>query len=332
MKKIISKQPFAQPALIVGLGLFAMLNSSCGNGGGTNADSTSNQARTQEQILTEVETVKAIGKVVPAEDWVILSAAKTGQVTQVLVREGDTVKAGQLLVELDPSTSGLNVEEAKARLSSLRADLRAAEADLRQAEILSAERQAKFSTTRRLFQAGAETRETLLTDSSAWEQQRALVSGLQQKLAAQRLQIAEQQIQIQKAENEYGDYSITAPKDGIVVDLNVKAGQTLNVSSEIGKLVEPSKTVIEAEVDELFANEIQVGQSVHLRSVGRTDSVGTGTVHWVSPILSDKSILYETANEGQDRRVRKIRITPDASKPNKQLPINAKVDCEINIR
>jgi hypothetical protein len=87
--------------------------------------------------------------------------------------------------------------------------------------------------------------------------------------------------------------------------------------------------MIEAEVDELFANDVKTGQSVYISTTTHTDTLARGTVSYVSPILSNKSILYETANEGEDRRVRKIKIKLQNSGP---FAINAKVNCQIKIR
>src|SRR5690606_22021206 len=113
MKKITNKKLLFQTVTAGGLGIISALSISCAGGETNKKVSQSEQARTQEQILNEVQSVKAIGKVVPAEDWIILSAPKSAQVLKVLVREGDSVTEGQLLVELNPSNSSLTIEEAR---------------------------------------------------------------------------------------------------------------------------------------------------------------------------------------------------------------------------
>src|SRR5690606_36006284 len=124
-------------------------------------------------------------------------------------------------------------------------------------------------------------------------------------------------------------FRIMATKVGIVVDLMVKLGQSGAIALEVGQSVGVRLPIVEAEVHEMFAHEIRIGQQVVLAAVGRADTVAQGVISYVSPILSDKSILYETANGGADRRVRRVKITLHEDD---NLAINAKVDCKIQIR
>src|SRR5690606_35750208 len=133
----------------------------------------------------------------------------------------------------------------------------------------------------------------------------------------------------QAAEVSLNDFRITAPKDGIVLDSNAKLGPSVALAEELGKTVDVRQPTVEAAVSGSVADEIRFGHQVVLAAVGRADTVAQGVVSYVSPILSDKSILYETANEGADRRVRRVKITLHEDD---NLAINAKVDCKIQIR
>lgn len=286
-------------------------------------------AKTEAEILQSVNFVHAIGKVSPAEDWVVISSPIAARIQQLLVDEGDSVKMGQLLMRLESGTSSLDVDVARAKLQSLRMDHAATVQDLQKAEVRSEELKQVYHTSKRLFEQNAETREKLDADYSAWQQQEYTVRSLKDKINAQQANEREQQLQIQAAEVSLDDFRITAPKDGIVIDLNAKLGQSVSIAEELGKIVDVRQPIVEAEVDELFAHEIRIGQQVVLAAVGRADTVAQGVISYVSPILSDKSILYETANEGADRRVRRVKITLHEDD---NLAINAKVDCKIQIR
>jgi len=113
------------------------------------------------------------------------------------------------------------------------------------------------------------------------------------------------------------------------MDLTAHVGQSISSTTELGKIVNVVEPIVEAEVDELFAQDVKVGQLVTISQVGSKDKAIEGHVIYTSPILSNKSILYETANEGEDRRVRKIKIQLST---NNELAINAKVDCTIKIK
>ncbi len=105
-------------------------------------------------------------------------------------------------------------------------------------------------------------------------------------------------------------------------------GQTINGTEELGKIVDKDNIIIEAEVDELFADSVKIGQTVDINFVGKPTVIGKGKIVYVSPTLMNKSILFETANEAEDRRVRRIRIEP---KKNPSLLINSKVECKVKL-
>lgn len=286
-------------------------------------------AKTNKQILQEINEIKAIGKVVPAHDYAIISSTTTGKINKILIKEGDSVQQGQLLLELETGNSSLEIQQAQAQLNSLRAQNKTIAEDIVKAEINAQELKNKYETSKTLLAKNAETREKVETDYSNWQQQEANIRGLRQQLRAQKMTESEQQIEINKAQNNASDFKVKSAASGIVTDLTVRLGQSVNAAEELGKIIQVDNPIIEAEVDELFANDIKLGQQVVVSPVGRTDTLATGTVFYLNPILSNKSILYETANEGEDRRVRKIKIKLEQGS---DLTINAKVDCSIRIR
>lgn len=295
----------------------------------TSDNKEEDNTKTNAEILQEVTEVKAIGKVVSPDDYAVIASATAGQINNILVQEGDSVQKGQLLLELGAGNSSLDIEEAKAQLNSLRAQYKTVTEDIAKAEIYVQELKEKYETSKALFAKNAETKEKLDADYSNWQQQEANLRGLRQSLKAQKLTENEKQIQINKAQNTIGDYSVKASASGVITDLTARLGQSIGSAEELGKIINIENPIIEAEVDELFAGDIKVGQKVFVFPVGRKDTIATGEVYYANHILSNKSILYETANESEDRRVRKIKVKLNQSS---NLIINAKVDCSIRIR
>jgi len=301
--------------------LFVAL-SSCGN-------KKEEKQQSNKEILQEIKEIKAIGKVVSAKDWTIISSNTSARIKQLLVKDGDSVSKGQLLMQLEAGNTDLDVQQAKAQLNSLNKENKTITEDIRKAKVYADELKAKYETSKRLFEQDAETKEKMSTDYSNWQQQELTLRGLQQKQQAQQASAYEQQLEIQKAENTRSDFQITAASSGVITDLVAKVGQSVQVAMELGKIIDVEHPMVEAEVDELFVNDVKIGQSVLIFPVGRKDQAANGRITYLSPILSEKSILYETANEGQDRRVRKIKIEIEG---NNVLTINSKVDCTIRIR
>ncbi|HLU16695.1 MAG TPA: efflux RND transporter periplasmic adaptor subunit [Edaphocola sp.] len=313
MKKIINST-----ALL--LALFA----SCTSKKEEKAPNKSNQ-----EILEAVSEVHAIGKITSAEDWAVVAAGAQGIIQKIMVGEGETVRAGQTLLMLEADNAQLDVAQAGTQLNSLKAEYNAQQQELNKARILAAEWKKKYETSKALFDKKAETEEKVNADYSTWQQNEASVKGLSQKLAALQAKMQEQNIQLRKTQNVNSDYQIKAARSGVLLDFAAKVGQMVTAAEELGKIYNLDSLIVQAEVDELFANDVKQGQQVQIFPLGRKDIYLNGKVAYVAPILSNKSILYETANEGEDRRVRQIKISIEDSKG---WSVNAKVECIIQLK
>jgi adhesin transport system membrane fusion protein len=76
------------------------------------------------------QIARAQGQVIPTSRVQVIQSLDGGQITEIRVREGDRVKAGDLLVVLDKVKLGASVEEARARVAALTATMSRIEAEL----------------------------------------------------------------------------------------------------------------------------------------------------------------------------------------------------------
>lgn len=282
----------------------------------------------KEELLQTVSTVAAVGKVVPRGGWTLLASAKSGTVVDIAVAEGDRVEKGQVLLRLAASEVPFDVDMAEAQLQRLQVQHKNAVSALKQAEVKLAFLWQQYITSKELYSKKAETKEKVDADYLAWQEQEQARLSLQQQIHAERAVEEEQGISVRKAQQEREDLLVRAANKGIVVELLAKVGQVVASSSELARIADTDSLEIDAEVDELFVDRVKVGQEVSLYSIGSKTLLGKGHITYVGPTLVNKSMLYETANEADDRRVRRITITPDQVG---NLLINAKIDCQINV-
>lgn len=76
------------------------------------------------------QVTRAQGRVVPLARVQVVQSEEGGAIREIFVREGDRVKAGQLLVELDPVQLAAGVEEARGRVAALRSRMARIDAEL----------------------------------------------------------------------------------------------------------------------------------------------------------------------------------------------------------
>src|SRR5437762_2414597 len=109
--------------------------------GGIVAFSVTKEGRNRVAVQTEkvarrdlVSTVSASGEVKPKK-FVNVAADVSGRITDLYVREGDTVKAGQMLGRIDATRLQAGKEQSEAAVQAARADLARAEADVEVARL-----------------------------------------------------------------------------------------------------------------------------------------------------------------------------------------------------
>lgn len=249
-----------------------------------------------------------------AGDVTPLAAKVAGYVKRVLVEDYQGVKAGDPIVEIEPSDYQAQLDLALGNLAAAEAAL-AQIADRRlvqqtliqqavatiqatQAEVtranLEAQRQTALlrtqleGTEQRVEQAKAEAEKqqaTLLLNQAQRDQQVALLGELdiqEKQLAAQ---LASARAQVSLAQNDLGYTRIAAPADGMVGARQVRPGQFANVGTQLITLVALPNLWVQANLKETQMTNVRVGNPVRvtvdafpqLVLVGRVASWSPGT-------------------------------------------------------
>lgn len=318
MKKIINN---ISGALLC---LFLIVNISC-----TNKKKENTQVKTSAEILQEVNLVTAIGKVTSEKGSAIISSKKSGEIKYILVNEGDQVKAGDHLIIISNPLNQVDQDLVAVKLNTLKEQQKVTQRDIEREQIELNYLKEQFLTSKNLYDQQAETKSNFLNDQTKYLQQQQKVNALLAQGKINESQIQEQGLEIEKTKILLTDYIIAASSSGIVTNLEAKLGQNVNTSESLGEISDTADLIIEAEVDELFADKIKLGQKVNFNNLNTKQYIGEGEVIYTSPILSNKSILFESANEAEDRRVRKVKIKP--TKTSSTLLINAKLECQIKM-
>jgi multidrug resistance efflux pump len=313
MKKIISNTFI----LLTVISLF-----SCGSAEEKQADERADSAMIVKEVI-------GIGKILPEKGIVELAAEYPGMVEQVFFKAGDSVKKGDLLFNLKEGQSKLELAEAEAQRATKNAQNKADEFDIKVAEIKLEELRAKYNTSKSLALKGAETKEMVDADYSAYIQQKEMVEKSRQLAEANKSSLNELNTRVKLAKLGLTDRQYRAPESGVLLNFDIKVGQNLSPNSTFGELAPLGDLKVEAEVDELYADEVSTGMRVLVYPVGKNNQLTEGKISYVSASLQNKSILYESIGEGVDRRVRRIEVSLPQSD---NLLINAKVECRIILR
>jgi HlyD family secretion protein len=242
--------------------------------------------------------VSTNGKVEPLQNFEAHAPIGT-TVKRLLVKEGDHVRKGQLLVALDDA-------DARSQTARTLAQVRAADVDVNglhtggtQEEVLTAESelakartvqnaaQRNLDALRRLQQQGSASAGEVAAAENQLARTQTDVKLLEQKLKERYSQPEVARIQAQQAEAEsahsaaedvLSKLNILAPFDGIVYSLPVRQGNYLNAGDLVLQEADLSKVQVRAFVDEPDVGRLSPGQKIEVTWDGLPGRVWEGTL------------------------------------------------------
>lgn len=171
-----------------------------------------------------VEKVSASGTVQPVTE-VKIAPEVSGEIIDLLVEEGDSVKRGQLLVKIRPDVWQSQLERAQASLSQQRANLAQAEANLNasKAQFIRAEQEYKRQETLWNQKVISESDWDLAKQNYAIA--KTDVTAQEKSVEAAKYVIQSTQAALREAQENFRKTSVVAPMDGVVSKLIVKKGE-----------------------------------------------------------------------------------------------------------
>src|SRR5215213_798376 len=241
-----------------------------------------------------VSAVTASGKI-EAKTSVDISADITGRIVDIAVREGDPVKRGQFLLQIDPAQYQAAVARAQGMVSSNEAILLQTRASRDQA-------QRAWNRAKQLRDLG----DNLIAPETAEQAQTALEVA-EANFQSSRAQLEQARAGLQEAKDNLAKTRLTAPISGRVVRLAVEEGEVAvpgTFSRETGLLMtiaDLSVILANVQVDETDVVRLQTRDSVEVNIDAYPDTTFAGQVTKVSH--SSKLTPTQTASGSNDRAV-----------------------------
>ncbi len=279
--------------------------------------------------VTSPSKIVALGRVEPEQKITELSMDVSGVVKKVFVEDGASVKLGQPLLEL-----AHDVESAKLGLSVAKSQTQAQEVKGLRAQLASANvklqnQKEKFERIQKIFESGAETRQNADNAKADYETAQREVERLQANLQSAESKVGEFTADARVSSAEVERRMLRAPSDGTVLNLEPNVGSAVTSGKSVGDFAPKGAITVLCEVDELFVNNVQIGQKAIIRRQGMNDTLASGSVVSVGAYLKKKSLFSDEAGALEDRRVREVRVRLDDAR---NVLMNSRVECVIQVK
>jgi len=227
--------------------------------------------------------VSASGKIQPKR-LVNISAETPGRVVELAVNEGDRVRRGQFLLQIDPKSLRTRVDSGSASLDAAGASLEQSRQAVQTARVQVEQASRNLARQRELWSQQLNTREAL---ERAENEVRAAESTLQERekqVSAQAARIEQERAGLESARYDLSKVRLESPIDGIVTRRNIQQGETAvigtmnNAGTVLLTLADMSVIQAEVEVDETNIPQVQLGQPAKVVIDALPDKTFTGRV------------------------------------------------------
>jgi HlyD family secretion protein len=216
-----------------------------------------------------------------------LTSEITGRVDSIVIKEGDTVEQGQLLLTLDPEIYRNAVDRA--------------EAGVRQGRISIDQQRAAVALRKRQFERSRKLLAERMVDQGSFDE-----AQNQYKVATLALETSQEdyrraQSALQDAREQLAKTSIRSPISGRIVSLPIKVGETAVpstssfVGAQLAKIADTSRIQAELKVDEADIARVAVGQAADVYAAAFPDTALKGKVERIAlaPTVEGQGRAYQ---------------------------------------
>jgi HlyD family secretion protein len=216
--------------------------------------------------LRDLEAIVSASGTVQPKQSVNISADTMGRVVNLDVNEGDVVKKGQFLLQIDPKNLETTVQNQEASLAASKSSLEEMRKSVENSQVALSQSEAVAKRMSGLFAQGLITRQDYENAQNDLKTKQTSLQQAQQSLKTQELRITQQQAMVENARYDLTKVRIVSPLDGIITRRNILEGETVvigtmnNAGTVLLTIADMSVIQAEVEVDETDIPFVKIGQ------------------------------------------------------------------------
>ena len=252
---------------------------------------------TEKVVLREIrEIVSASGKIFPERE-VKISSDVSGEIVELYVHEGDSVKAGQVLVRINPEQYESAVEQANASVSGSKSELARSKSSIETAAAQVEQIKSQLDNAQKIHERNIKLRKDGVISAQDFENSESNVAQLEANLrsaqagyrAAEQAaksaeyNVASSQANLKEIKTRLNRTTISSPTNGIVSKLNVERGErvvgTMQMAgTEMMRIANFNSMEVQVEVSENDILRVSVGDTADVEVDAYLDKKFKGVV------------------------------------------------------
>jgi HlyD family secretion protein len=240
-------------------------------GGGAGAaywyrQDTGPEVTTEAIRARDLEAIVSAACKVQPKRQVNISANTMGRVTRLAVEEGQRVRAGQFLLEIDPRSYEGQLQRGEASVAAAQSSLLQSRTAVEQSRVGLDLAKQNLARQEELWKDGLTTKEALERAQNELAAREAEMKSRQQDILTREQQIKQEQASLATTKYNLNQVIISSPMDGLVTRRNIEEGETAvvgtmnNAGTVLLTIADMSLLEAEVEVDETDIPNVQLGQ------------------------------------------------------------------------
>jgi len=260
--------------------------------------------------------VSASGKIQP-QRLVNISADTTGRVVDLRVEEGQRVKKGDFLLQIDPRNLTTAYNQTAASLAASRSTMEQLRVSIDGTRTSVKQAQENLTRQQQLFKAGLTPKETLDNAENQLRMRQSELASQERQIDTQRMRMQQEEATVENAKLNLSKVRIESPITGIITRRNIEEGETVvigtmnNAGTVLLTVADMSVIEAEVEVDETDIPTVLLGQRAKVTIDAMPGKSFTGKVTEIgnSPIQAAGSTAASQATNF------KVKVTLDGEVP-----------------
>jgi HlyD family secretion protein len=276
-----------------------------------------------------IKEVVGIANIEPLQRILTLTPEASGIVKKINVEINQSVKKGDVLYVLDNTTESAQLHQAQSKLATQRAIIAKNESALKTAQNNLNNAKVNIDRSQNLFNSNAITKKQFEDEQLNYDTKKLQLESSKTDLEQAQKRLVELNSDVEYYQTILDKKTVKAPLDGKILSVDTKLGATVTTSTNLSDFAPQGPVMAITEIDELFADQIKIGQPAYVRAQGDTIVLAKGKVILAAPYLRKKSLFSDKADNLEDRRVREVRVQLDSTET---LLIGSRVECIIELK
>jgi HlyD family secretion protein len=278
---------------------------------GKSSKSATKVTAEKAQKRTIIETVNASGKVYP-EVEVKISPDISGEITELNVQEGDSVKKGQILARIYADIYSSQRDEAAARVTQSQATVANSEANPNALKAQLDQAKANYDRNKALYDDKVISKSEFEQFETQYRTSQSQYNAALQNIRSLKAATQSTQTSLVAANKNLSRTTLVSPMDGVISSLSVKRGERVSGNSftlgtEMMRVAEMTTMEVRVDVGENDIVKVNVGDSADIEVEAYNNRKFKGVVTQIA------SSTKSTVSSSGDVTNYEVRIRIDSS-------------------